>query len=341
MAGTRRQLPFVLLAALSGACYTGPEGAGFGDGDPRDVVMNTTALNGISLQGISLQGISLQGISLQGISLQGISLQGISLQGTVFSGFTSVNGVKTPREGTELIGAEWTISVQGKDKYGKNVTEQFVLRVDDIYPDPKVTDEDVLLYEMSYRPKNSQVWDALCKNPDNSPIPAIPLNNYWDLKTGDRVDDDRVVTFACTNGVLAKCVEWGYRPWGEAWTCPKWDKPKNCDLISLQDHHQACTRMARADYCGTGEPWTVNGTAIDIWDHLYPQIEAREAPTWQIEAEWSPEGAECLLDIRQQGWKAMGQYPSCPDKHRSKAKKDCGQFQDDDTLLVSAFNKPK
>jgi hypothetical protein len=38
--------------------------------------------------------------------------------------------------------------------------------------------------------------------------------------------------------------------------------------------------MARADYCGTGTPWTVNGTTIDIYDHLYPQIQKQEAPSW-------------------------------------------------------------
>ena len=76
-------------------------------------------------------------------------------------------------------------------------------------------------------------------------------------------------------------------------------KKKDCETVSLTDYHQACTRMARADYCGDGTPWTVPGTPIDIFDHLSPQIETQETK-WPVEAEWTPDGAYCLDDIRQQ-----------------------------------------
>ena len=30
------------------------------------------------------------------------------------------------------------------------------------------------------------------------------------------------------------------------------------------DHHQACVRMVRADYCGDGRSWTVNGRRVNL-----------------------------------------------------------------------------
>ena len=64
------------------------------------------------------------------------------------------------------------------------------------------------------------------------------------------------ITFACTNGALAKCVRWGYKPW------------KTVNGVSLADYHQACVHMTPADYCGDGKAHTRDGTLIDIWDRL-------------------------------------------------------------------------
>ncbi|MCB9569768.1 MAG: hypothetical protein H6710_21550 [Myxococcales bacterium] len=111
----------------------------------------------------------------------------------------------------------------------------------------------------------------------------------------DRRSDRRstVFTFACTTGVLAHCTEWGYRPWAEAELCKngkKGKKGKKCETVQLTDYHQTCTRMARADYCGDGVSWTADGTALDIWDDLSPQIQGRFLD-WTTEAEWTPDGA--------------------------------------------------
>jgi ferredoxin len=112
---------------------------------------------------------------------------------------------------------------------------------------------------------------------------------------------------------------------GRAWECPKWDTPKNCDLISLQDHHQACTRMARADYCGDGVPWTVPGTAIDIYDHLYPQIETKETQNWQIEAEWDPERRVLPAGHPPAGpGRPRASTRSAPRRSEVQARRDCG-----------------
>ncbi|MCY1070861.1 ADYC domain-containing protein [Nannocystis sp. RBIL2] len=300
-------------------------------------VLQGPVLQGPVLQGPVLQGPVLQGIKLNGPVLQGPVLQGIKLNGTLFSGKIVKNGAQIPVSGKDFIGSEWSLHVgtviDGVDHY-----EDYVLRFNNIYQSAE--QDDVYLYDIVHRPKNGGQWKSLCVDENNLPVPAVPLRNYWNLETGDRVDDDNVITFACKNAVLAKCTLWGYRPWASATRCKDWEKGKKCGPISLVDYHQACTRMARADYCGNGEPWTINGNAIDLWDHLSPQI---ESPTtdWFIEAEWTPDGAYCLNDIRMQSLKAEGHYPACflDKKGKPKTIGDCGSLKNHRALITSTFNK--
>ncbi|PCC72590.1 hypothetical protein SAMN02745121_01702 [Nannocystis exedens] len=362
----RRVALVVSLLGFSAGCYVGSEA-------PADVVstrdeeFNSLVLNGPVLQGPVLQGPVLQGVimgpvlqgpvlqgnvlegplqqgpvlngvNLNGPVLQGPVLQGPVLQGSEFSAKVVKNGKKVWAKGMDFIGSEWELTV-GQVIDGEEVYEDYVLRIDDINKSPG--QDDVYLYDVVHRAKGSNQWKPLCQDGQGGLVPAIPVANYWNLETGDRVDDPNVFVWACTNAVIAKCVLWGYRPWATTKRCKDWEKGKNCKTISLADHHQACTRMARADYCGNGEPWTVNGTAIDIWDHLSPQVEAR-ATNWFIEAEWNPDGAYCLRDIRHQEYKEQGLYPKCFLDKKGKPKKapsDCGSLDDHRALLVSAFDK--
>jgi hypothetical protein len=77
------------------------------------------------------------------------------------------------------------------------------------------------------------------------------------------------------------------------------EKGNNCVVKSLRDHHQACTRMARADYCGNGRSYTFNDTPIDLYDRLQTRLQTRStvgASNWAPEAEWGPNGATCVAD---------------------------------------------
>jgi hypothetical protein len=255
----------------------------------------------------------------------------------MFSGLVLEDGQEVTASGLDFIGSEWEVRV-GQHVDGQDLYESFILRFDNIYQSEE--QDDVYLYDISHRPKNGGEWKSLCYDSNNAAVPAIPLHNYWNLETGDRVDDDNVITFACTNAVLAKCTLWGYRPWATATRCKDWEKGKKCAPVSLVDYHQACTRMARADYCGIGEPWTEQGHAIDLWDHLSPQI---QTPTteWFIEGEWNPDGAYCLNDIRLQSLKDQGLYPACFKDKKGKPKtiSDCGTMKKHRSLITSTFFK--
>jgi hypothetical protein len=94
-------------------------------------------------------------------------------------------------------------------------------------------------------------------------------------ETGEHVVDG-TVTLACEEGVITKCALWGYAPWAVG------------DAM-----HAACTRMARADYCGDGGSWTRDGTPIDVTDAegIQPLAGGDEMT---FEAGWDEHGAVCV-----------------------------------------------
>lgn len=340
----------VAVSVLMVACYSGVEGSS--GVEERRLVNNRIALNTNLLKGtfnngpgfstIFNNGVYLSGSKtfnngsrLDGATLTGLALSDLTLDGSVLEGTVVQDGEVTAVSGTELIGAVFDVFIAAD---GESVNIE--LRIDDVYPDPNAWTDDVMAYELVYREKGTDgEWVSPCIGDGGDALPVLIVQNGWDDVSGDRIDDPDLITFACTNGVIAHCVEWGYVPWAESKECKNFKKGKHCETVSLQDYHQACTRMARADYCGTGEPWTVPGTPLDIWDHLSPQISERQLQ-WKIEAEWTPDGAYCLSDIRQQGWKEEGLYPKCGkafDKHNKKIK-DCGTLKNHRAMLVSSFD---
>jgi hypothetical protein len=139
---------------------------------------------------------------------------------------------------------------------------------------------DILLYTLLYRDALSGAWENVCDADDEGVAKAIALAGTWDA-TGARQDTSALFTVACTSGVLAKCARWGYKPWSAV------------NGVSLAPYHQACTRMARADYCGNGTPHTADGTMIDVYDDRGVQRQS-SGDLMLFEASWTPDGAYCV-----------------------------------------------
>jgi hypothetical protein len=83
--------------------------------------------------------------------------------------------------------------------------------------------------------------------------------------------------------------------------------------------HSTCTRLARADYCGTGTPHTRNGTSINVWDRLPApgpiQRHGTVAPLGMVfEAGWNTTGAVCLSRARWLQDDASVLAKLCPDR---------------------------
>jgi hypothetical protein len=156
---------------------------------------------------------------------------------------------------------------------------------------------DVFLYQLSVRDP-AGAFQPYCLPDREGRTLALPLQGSWDASRNHVASG--AMTFACTNGALAKCVRWGYKPW------------KTVGGVSLADYHQACVHMTPADYCGAGRPHTRDGTRIDVWDRLGIQERAPE-PGMVFEAAWSPRGAVYLHKPRF-GEALESLVAECPDR---------------------------
>src|SRR5262249_33047459 len=141
---------------------------------------------------------------------------------------------------------------------------------------------DIALYGFSVGASDGS-WSPLCVELDGTTGQAIPLAGRWDGSQGTStggswIDDPSSITLASTGYALAKCTLLGYRPWA-----------------GLRDHHETCTRLLRADYCGDGTSYTLDGRPIDLYDAIGIQSDTE---SWSFEAEWDAGGARCLSQQR-------------------------------------------
>jgi ADYC domain len=161
---------------------------------------------------------------------------------------------------------------------------------------------------------------------------AIPVAGEF-LASGLHVFTPGRITFGCEDGVVRKCNEWGYDPG---------TKP---------DAHQACTRMARADYRADGTPHTRDGTLIRIGDSITGVNSQPSAIGFQGFTEWPPDpalytyeaawwpgalGAGCLGRRR---WASLppGDLPGLPDPRLHEDAKNCEDYDIDDLIRDGAL----
>jgi len=106
---------------------------------------------------------------------------------------------------------------------------------------------------------------------------GIFVSGTWDATGMHHEDAKGVVSFSCMDGAIAKCASWGYAPWAVG-----------------SELHQTCTRLVRADYCGSGISFTKNGTLIDAYDSRGLASPMTDDSTAVFEAGWGPNGAVCV-----------------------------------------------
>ncbi len=147
-------------------------------------------------------------------------------------------------------------------------------------------------YTAEYLGNTGTGWTSFCPHPveteDGTHFTIdehmVPVGGAaWELngiKTPAAAD---TIQLSCTHDSIGACATWGYLPWDR----------------SLANHHQACTRMKRGDFCGTGDPATTvyettfAHTQVQVWDSL--GIHEGIGQTQQtIEAYWNIGGAVCF-----------------------------------------------
>lgn len=315
---TGRRIGWVLGAATAafsiGGCDAdeADEQADLGESAARDIEANGFRLNGFRLNGFHLNGFRLNGLSLDGVNGAYIKLEKLKLPDgpKITASWLSEGNLHAETEfgqvlsGAQLIGAELVFELS-EGQANKTSTVKIV------NVEPLAPGSEVLLYDAKIR-EGTGLWEPLCLDHLGLPTEAILIDDVWDPATGNRVlpRPAGVATFACRDAALAKCVEWGYRPW------------HSLDGIPLSDYHQACTRAVRADYCGDGVSHTADGVLIHILDELGIQDVELNA-LYAIEAEWGPNGARCLNEANTR----------LPDPQYACAPKACGGSFDSGGLL--------
>jgi hypothetical protein len=244
----------------------------------------STVLASVQLRGAQLNGKVLKDVSLKGGRLETSSRAPEQLVGTIF---------------------------QGKASDGQPVE----VAVCDAQPTPE--DPSQVWYRIQLWNTVSGTWESPCIATGRVPSPrALAVPGVWDER-GARQEMASTFTFACENGAIAKCADWGYKPWAKK------------EGRSLADLHQACTRMARADYCGDGRSHTREDNGIDVYDSLKVMTRTTESSAaWDVsrasfEAAWSPDGAACLSRTRE-GQAVETVMAECPGRFEL-ARKELGE----------------
>lgn len=132
-------------------------------------------------------------------------------------------------------------------------------------------------------------WRNLCARP----LVRADLNLPGDMAVvfeGDRIDPDRKRVYGydtswfnigCAGHTLAKMYLTGHVA-----------AAANDGYVTTRDERQTILKMFSADYCGTGKPFTVAGVKLS-WadDH---QWMSHALGAIDLEARWTPYGAQCL-----------------------------------------------
>lgn len=216
----------------------------------------------------------------------------------------------------------WTVTVEGANLVVKNGTAVQFANVDPRFMGLRLSavvggGELEIVGASALRPGVTRY--RLIHHTGAGPVPycaddlgAVPIKGRW-TATGLH-EQDTTISFACDDAVGYKCTDWGYPAGALGPGSVGWD------------HHQACTRMARADYCADGTPHTFDGTAIvirdlisgampDLDDPTVPQLVQSPHPAppdrFWFEGAWSGGASpvKCLSKVR---WASMPLDGPCP-----------------------------
>lgn len=188
---------------------------------------------------------------------------------------------------------------------------RFTIRIDWTEPDAGDPAREISLTGLSYRRAPGEPWRPLCKPDHEGRSVAFPI-----VASGQPG-----FSIACTSDARGKCTRFGYKPWKSA--------DDGAPLLPL---YQACLRMVRADYCGSGDSHTRAGVFIRMWDNA--GIRPRPADA-RAEASWTPSGAACVRRARAESVSTLGKIVAACPSMAGKLAATCDAAATPDTLLWS------
>ncbi|MDC0711181.1 ADYC domain-containing protein [Stigmatella sp. ncwal1] len=279
------------------------------------VVAGLAAANGPTLNGRNVNGRNVNGPwmnqMLVSVRYEGAVREGMGLpMKALWLEGSALHGVG---RGEELSGQDLVkLHLVGNLEDGSTLP----LRIDGVTQGSGV-DQDVWSYDVSFQDTKTGAWHPICTTADGAALKAIPLEGTWNYKQGvegggSKIHDNTVFTFACDGAALAKCVRFGYKPW------------QSVEGVSLEEHHQACTRLIRADFCGDGTSYTQDGNWVNLYDTQSVQTDSEP---WVAEAEWTSQGASCFTSHTR-----ATEPVQCADGRQVST---CGERFSPNTLIIS------
>jgi hypothetical protein len=263
------------------------------------------------LQGPALQATLLPGEAhpwLQGPRLRASLADGGRIEIREFSGdvvraraldATSDSETLMSLEPAALVGMQWTES-----RCEEETCRRVAFRVAAAAPDDsentmpaRTSNRDTWLYRVEYAEISTpgeDDWKSACSHQPGGDDMGLFVDGRW---SADGAWHAGGYTFSCPRGAVAKCARsWGYKPW-KTLASPEHGP------VPLQGLHAACTRAARADYCGDGVSHTREGVLIGMSDRygFNPHALRRD-----IEAAFDESGA-----VRVHAWRLPDRAPAC------------------------------
>ncbi|KFA87323.1 ADYC domain-containing protein [Archangium violaceum] len=250
----------------------------------------------------------LVSVGLEPLRLADAQVKAMKLEGGLLVATSATSPARGLPAGRGVVGTV----LQGRASDGKPV------EVAICGAEPSPEDPGMAWYRIEAWNAVAQEWENPCVALARVPDPrALAVGGVWDESGAHHPTPGRF-TFACENGAITKCISWGYKPWASH------------AGQSLAHFHQACTRMARADYCGNGRSHTHEDTALDIYDRLGVLARTTEASAgWEparasFEAAWATDGATCLARTRD-GRALSAILQECPNRFRTGAALELGK----------------
>jgi len=275
----------------------------------RESVDNAEVINGFKVNGFKVNGFKVNGFKVNGFKVNGFKVNGSALNSPVMNNnkLRLKNASDEDLEGVDLEGL--VVDIDYEDPGTQAVTSFEVSQTE-----VETLASGLVLQTVKRRELPNGAWNNACENNAKS----IQLQGAWDEVSATLISNaSERTTWACAGAALGDCAIWGYIPGSTHNSQP------------LDDYHQTCIRMKRADYCGEGQHHTENGHSIDVYDKLGLMTPETEG-LWDVEAMWGPSGAICMnftrkLDYTKDINDASKQYIGC-------SVPDCVDFNSDGVI---------
>jgi len=263
---------------------------------------NAAEINGRSLQALNINGVA----NVDGVRIVGFVPPPLALLGNYTLGFEHDELVATGAFGSKLKGAQLVggiILVQVQLGLVVPVTIAGHTTVPSWASGGAPIGAYTLVYpEVSALLGVKNVCSGSLLDPLASDATILGGETYDEASKTVLANQSGWFTIACAGSAAAKMKLLGYGPQS---------KFPGTTAPASPAARQATLKMITADYCGTGESYTTNGTAV-VWQNAEGTVNSANWHTpGAVEAVWGPGGALCLDATRIPEVAVGCELPSC------------------------------